>query len=186
MKALSRTIQASGATSLQAGQQPRGSAKAPNARLQQLLHRMKAVQVAEAAIIETPTETPADAVDMTFVTEDEASSLSASQLSFLVRKRKAAAGLGPIMPEESMCPCCSGHGTRECHQCHGTGHNAEGKVASMYGAEDEVRILNGLVDAQWFLMDNGPCWLCKGLAHVACSDCSGTGIRGGVDRYTGD
>jgi len=120
-----------------------------------------------------------------FLSDDEIDSLDLEQQHFMIRKRKAAMGLGPVMPESCKCPRCSGIGTLICHQCGGSGSNAEGKLASKFNS-DGVRILNGVAKVNWFLMDNGPCWLCKGLTTVGCSDCSGTGIKGGVDRYTGD
>lgn len=125
-------------------------------------------------------------VGKSFLTEDEVVGLSPEQVAFLIRKRKAAAGLGPVMPESSQCNCCSGIGTRTCHQCHGTGANAIDKAEEIFDSEIGVYARNGLIDVEWMFMKGGPCWLCKGQGHVACPDCSGTGISGGVDRYTGD
>ena len=44
------------------------------------------------------------------VSAAEAEGLSPNQLSFLERKRRAAAGMGPILPERSTCKACSGLG----------------------------------------------------------------------------
>jgi len=120
-----------------------------------------------------------------FLTEEEmAMDLSESQLEFLVRKRKAAMGLGPIMPASSMCSTCDGVGTVECHQCKGSGQNRQGVSEEIFG--EQIISQNGVFNARWLFSDQGPCWLCKGMQHIGCPDCSGTGIAGGVDRFTGD
>lgn len=121
---------------------------------------------------------------VSFTSEEERAMMSADQLAFLVRKRKAAAGLGPVMPEASACEECGGQGMRACHQCDGTGVNAEGTADSLF--DEGVHVRNGVMDPKWMFHDDGPCWLCKGMAMVACKECSGTGIRGGIDGYTGD
>ena len=123
-----------------------------------------------------------------FLSEEEASTLSPTQRKFIVRKRMAAAGLGPIMPPESNCQSCSGMGSVTCHQCEGTGRNATDKAQELFNSEEHgvIKVNNGLVDPRWLFVQGGPCWLCKAREHIACPDCAGTGIRGGVDRYTGD
>lgn len=45
-----------------------------------------------------------------FVTAEERARFTPDQLEFLERKRRAAAGLGPIMPQGSLCPACNGRG----------------------------------------------------------------------------
>jgi hypothetical protein len=50
--------------------------------------------------------------------------MSPTQLEFIERKRRAAAGLGPIMPEQCACQRCAGTGTAVCHQCEGRGTNS--------------------------------------------------------------
>lgn len=144
------------------------------------------------AVTETASVTPSN-VDRTstqhpssFLSEDEIKTLSSEQAAFLVRKRKAAAGLGPVMPESSQCRCCVGIGTCTCHQCNGSGLNTIDKAEEIFDSEVGIYVRNGLIDVKWMFMKNAPCWLCKGQGHVACADCGGTGIAGGVDRYTGD
>ena len=67
------------------------------------------------------TPTPQQA---SFVSEEEQQRFLPEQLEFLERKRRAAAGLGPIMPEACTCQSCFGSGSLACHQCNGTGVNA--------------------------------------------------------------
>lgn len=155
-------------------------------RLNSLIQRLHATKLVSAPPAVTTPSTVDVKDDARFLSSDEAASLSAEQAAFLVRKRKAAAGLGPIMPAASACQFCDGIGTRCCHQCNGTGQNGNDKANELFRKEGAILVQNGLMDVQWMFMEGGPCWLCKGNAHVACSDCSGTGIAGGVDRYTGD
>lgn len=122
--------------------------------------------------------------DQQFVTMEEVQTLSESQVEFLIRKRKAAAGLGPLMPEASVCASCTGTGTCACHACDGTGLNKEAVADEMF--EGEVYVRNGVLDPKWLFIHNGPCWLCRGANHIACRDCGGTGIKGGIDRFSGD
>jgi len=94
---------------------------------------------------------PAD--DEQFVTMEELQTLSESQVEFLVRKRKAAAGLGPVMPEASVCTSCAGTGTCSCHACDGTGLNREAVADEMF--EGEVYVRNGVLDPKWLFIHNG-------------------------------
>lgn len=86
------------------------------------------------------------------------------------------------------CEACDSIGTCQCHQCGGSGRNATDKAEELFagGGYDIIKTNNGLVDPRWLMMKGGPCWLCKGQQHLPCRDCSGTGIKGGVDRYSGD
>lgn len=45
-----------------------------------------------------------------YTTSEERANFCVEQLKFLARKRRHAAGEGPAMPEESICPKCSGSG----------------------------------------------------------------------------
>lgn len=85
------------------------------------------------------------------------------------------------------CPCCDGVGTIVCHQCGGTRFNVTEVGDERFQNERGLVFLhNGVSDLSWLLRKGGPCWLCKAQGHVGCADCSGTGIKGGVDRFTGD
>lgn len=166
----------------------------PNPRLTALLQRMKASSTNTEVFSTTTTTTSQETTtanpevsDESFLTPEEISSLIPEQAAFLVRKRKAAMGLGPVFPESSICPKCSGDGTHCCHKCNGTGFNVTDPTAEVLGEDGgEIRQLNGVINVQWLFLDGGPCWLCRGHSIVGCSDCGGSGIRGGVDRYTGD
>lgn len=57
------------------------------------------------------------------------------QLVFLERKRRAAAGLGPLFPESAICKGCGGGGQVGCWQCDGTGMNAEDKAEELFQSE---------------------------------------------------
>jgi hypothetical protein len=74
-----------------------------------------------------------------FVTEEEQRTMSPTQLEFIERKRRAAAGLGPIMPEQCACQRCAGTGTAVCHQCEGRGTNS-GNVGAQL-SQDERGII---------------------------------------------
>lgn len=88
-----------------------------------------------------------------FVSEEERSTLSAGQLEFLERKRRAAAGLGPIMPDSCTCQRCGGSGTAACHQCGGTGTNGSDKAQELFQNErNEIVQRNGLSDNRWFFV----------------------------------
>lgn len=73
-----------------------------------------------------------------FITEEEQAKFSAPQLEFLERKRRAAAGLGPIMPAGCQCGACSGEGLVACPQCGGSGVNATDKAAELFQSEQGV------------------------------------------------
>lgn len=159
----------------------------PNPRLTALLQRLKASSSNTEIQTTTRTTTNPEVSDDSFLTPEEISSLIPEQAAFLVRKRKAAMGLGPVFPESSICQKCSGDGTHTCHRCNGSGFNAYDPTLEVMGDEEgEIRPLNGVLNIEWLFLDGGPCWLCRGHQIVGCSDCGGSGIRGGVDRYTGD
>lgn len=60
------------------------------------------------------------------------------QLVFLERKRRAAAGLGPLLPESAICTHCGGGGQVGCWQCEGTGMNAADKAEELFQSERGV------------------------------------------------
>ena len=91
--------------------------------------------------------------DQQFVTTEEVQTLSESQVEFLVRKRKAAAGVGPVMAEASICGSCTGTGTCSCHACDGTVLNREAVADEMF--EGEVYVRNGVLDPKWLFIHNG-------------------------------
>ena len=121
-----------------------------------------------------------------WVSKEEASSLCSSQIEFLIRKRRAAAGLGPLLPPRSNCSCCGGEGMVDCRSCQGTGLNPEGLADTMFDGEHDVLVHNGLVDPRWLFMDQGPCWLCKGTLRIACRECAGVGIPDILDKFSAD
>lgn len=86
------------------------------------------------------------------MSEEERSTLSAGQLEFLERKRRAAAGLGPVMPESCTCQRCGGSGTATCHQCGGTGTNSSDKAAELFQNERNEIIQRGIADNRWFFV----------------------------------
>ena len=94
-------------------------------------------------IAATPARVPPAAAgpsNSSFVTEEEQRALSASQLAFLERKRRAAAGLGPIMPDSCTCAHCGGSGTAVCHQCKGSGMNSKDMAEVLFQNEMGVVI----------------------------------------------
>ena len=158
----------------------------PKRRLQTLLQRLQATTTLTPLPSTTPLPTSPTTEEDEFLSPQERSTLSADQKQFMVRKRKAALGLGPVMPTASSCHHCDGIGSCVCHQCHGTGLNATNKSEELFTSEGEIIVRNGLVDVQWMFVQDCPCWLCRGSTQVACPDCGGSGIRGGTDKYTGD
>ncbi|PRW57520.1 chaperone -like [Chlorella sorokiniana] len=113
-----------------------------------------------------------------FVSEEERHTLSASQIEFLERKRRAAAGLGPLFPDCCTCEQCGGSGAAPCHQCNGTGVNDGDKAAELFQNErNEIIQRNGLADNRWFFQADAPCWLCRGGKTLGCPDCGGSGMR---------
>ncbi|KAL4447999.1 hypothetical protein ABPG75_005218 [Micractinium tetrahymenae] len=121
-----------------------------------------------------------------FITEEERAKFSAPQLEFLERKRRAAAGLGPIMPTGCQCTACSGEGLVACPQCGGSGVNATDKAAELFHSEQGiVKQNNGFEDVQWFFRQDLPCWLCRGKETIACPDCGGSGLNG-LSGYVAD
>ena len=156
-----------------------------------LSQRMKASSTTEISTT-TPSQEESspnlEVSDESFLTPEEIKgSFNQEQLAFMVRKRKAAMGLGPVFPESSTCPTCSGEGIHACNQCNGTGSNRTDPTQEVFGEGDNpIRSVNGVINVQWFFIEKGPCWLCRGHAIVGCSDCAGSGIRGGLERYTGD
>ncbi|GAB4824159.1 hypothetical protein N2152v2_011205 [Parachlorella kessleri] len=119
-----------------------------------------------------------------FTTAEEAASLAPVQLEFVARKRRAAQGLGPIMPERPRCAVCGGKGQCQCRQCQGTGKNQrEGHEIMRSGLIVEN---NGLSSSQWFFRKGGPCWLCRGGKEISCPECKGTGFMGGMEGFEGD
>jgi hypothetical protein len=157
-----------------------------SSHLQRLQASTSSAETLTAASAAVPSAPVTDTDNMTFLSPEERSTLSNDQKLFMVRKRKAAMGLGPVMPEFCSCEACSGVGLTVCHQCGGAGFNSCDKAAEMFRSEGEILIYNGMLNPQWLFRANGPCWLCKGGTFVACAECAGTGIKGGVDRYTGD
>ncbi|KAL4523168.1 hypothetical protein Ndes2526A_g07871 [Nannochloris sp. 'desiccata'] len=133
----------------------------------------------------TPTTSSIDRPDASFLSQDELNTLSATQLAFLVRKRKHALGLGPLFSADSQCSCCAGTGMVTCHQCNGTGLNGETKQEEMFDSTTEIRITNGHVNVSYYFVPNGPCWLCTSSKVIACSECAGSGIKG-LAGFQGD
>lgn len=111
---------------------------------------------------------------------DSSAVLSKEQLEFLDRKRKG------ILPAASSCKSCAGEGMIPCVSCKGTGRNPEGLADSMFTDERGIRQNNNVIDARWLFADNGPCWLCKGTLEIACKECSGVGIPGILEKFSGD
>ena len=179
---------------------------------------------AAPALQEEAAISPAEASNASFVSAEELATLSPSQVAFLERKRRAAAGLGPVMPAGSSCERCAGVGTCVCSQCSGAGVNSGGVIEEKFqvrvlgpffgvlavsrtsatpcaqlrlprpssplrlaqNERGEVRLNNGVIDMTWFMVEGAPCWLCRGRCDMGCPDCAGTGIKGGVGRFTGD
>jgi len=134
----------------------------------------------------TPTTSSTDRPDESFLSQDELTTLSASQLAFLVRKRKHRLGLGPLFSVDSQCSSCAGTGMIPCHQCNGTGRNGERKQEEMFDSPTEtIRITNGHVNVSYYFVPNGPCWLCTSSKVIACSECAGSGIKG-LAGFQGD
>lgn len=158
------------------------SRESSSALLRSKLRQLKRVNAADLSIQSDPSTI---ATEPTWVTEEEEATLSPDQLEFLTRKRRAAAGLGPIMPETSRCASCAGEGMVECHSCAGSGLNPVGLAEEMFDGKPVV-VNNGVVDPRWMFIDNGPCWLCKGTTLIGCKDCGGVGIVGIMEKYNGD
>ncbi|KAL4444971.1 hypothetical protein ABPG77_004021 [Micractinium sp. CCAP 211/92] len=158
----------------------------PDSRLALLRQRLRAIPPWERAA--QPTATPGQPAPPpgSFVSEEERSKFSAEQLEFLERKRRAAAGLGPVMPVGCQCVACSGEGLVACPQCGGSGVNATDKAAELFNSEQGVvKQNNGLEDVQWFFRQDLPCWLCRGKQTIACPDCGGSGMKG-LSGYVAD
>jgi hypothetical protein len=149
------------------------------------LQRLKATSTASPTTTSQNESTTSNRSDASFLDEEELSTLSTTQQAFLVRKRKYTLGLGPLFSAESQCTCCSGTGMIKCHQCNGTGLNGENKQEEMFNSEQEVRVLNGCVNVSYYFVPNGPCWLCTSTTTIACSECSGSGMKG-LAGFQGD
>ena len=92
---------------------------------------------------------PSGTAESSFVTDLERRTLGPEQLEFLERKRRAALGLGPIMPPSTTCGRCGGSGFAMCHCCGGSGMNETDKAEAMFRNERNLIIQNnGRVDMQ--------------------------------------
>lgn len=187
---------------------------------------------ATPAVKEEAAAAAASPATVSFVSAEELATLSPDQVAFLERKRRAATGLGPVMPEGSACERCYGVGTCTCSQCGGAGVNSTDITESKFNVRrgfcrcpmpsvscclnhgspaspaprrpcceqspplrpplppqndrNLIHQTNGVTSIAWFCTEGAPCWLCRGRCHMGCPDCGGSGIRGGVERYTGD
>jgi len=121
------------------------------------------------------------------VKKPDLSKFSAEQLAFLERKRKFKAGLGPAMPDSTVCPDCNAKGIVVCWACKGTGVNDEDCEELIGTSVENLRQQSGVMNALWYFHKGGPCWICRGKPDVPCTTCEGTGIRGfDLMNYTGD
>jgi len=129
-----------------------------------------------------------------FVTDLERAAFSAEQVVFLERKRRAAAGLGPLLPPSSYCSHCTGSGKCQCPECNGTGMNQYDKLEEAMRITDEdadadgvitIHQTNGLIDTTYFFRENTPCWLCRGKMILGCKHCEGTGFAN-INLFTCD
>lgn len=102
------------------------------------------------------------------------------QLAFISRKEQG------ILPTGHDCACCDGVGTIVCTVCRGTGANARSLDDKF---NDEVRLSSNAMDERVFRMmmeEAGPCWICKGARHIACTLCVGTGKRDFAENFICD
>lgn len=122
-----------------------------------------------------------------FVSDEERRLYIPEQLVFLERKRRAAAGLGPVMPDSSACMCCGGSGQTICHQCGGSGMNGKDRAAEIFTDERGLVLQhNGQMDSRYFFMAEAPCWLCRGQGAIGCGDCNGSGLHGIGEGFVTD
>lgn len=82
------------------------------------------------------------------------------------RKRRAAAGLGPIFPDSCTCERCGGSGAAECHQCGGTGVNTADKAAELFQNERNVIIQVGEVSTEREMCGQVGGWKVRGRRQM--------------------
>lgn len=127
--------------------------------------------------------TTASLSESTSTNDASTQGLNPEQLAFMERKRRAAAGLGPIMPESSYCKKCNGAGLCDCHRCKGSGMNQQDPL-EMFGGF--IKETSGEENMKWWFIEGGPCWLCRGKTWFVCKDCQGTGFHGAMENFIAD
>ena len=103
------------------------------------------------------------------------------QLAFISRKEQG------IMPDMNDCSTCEGIGTLICPECLGTGINRGSQEARF---DETVRLSSNslqsnMVEAM-LTKEGAPCWICRGLKHIGCTQCEGSGRRDFAENYICD